>query len=83
MSFDYPASAPVTDGAGKVTQAWLAVFSRWHAIILSIQQSGPTAERPVSLLWVGRRFFDTTLGHPVYLLSARPDVWVDAMGTPC
>jgi hypothetical protein len=48
----------------------------------ALTQSGTTAQRPTSLLWVGRTYFDTTLGYPVWLLSTGPDVWVDATGAP-
>jgi hypothetical protein len=44
-------------------------------------QSGVTANRPDKVLWIGRRYFDTTLGKPVYLKSINPSVWVDGVGT--
>ena len=78
--FDYPSNTPVVDANGAATAPWANVFNRWHTIIVSAQQSGATADRPVSILWIGRRFFDTTLGKPVYLKSANPSVWVDGSG---
>lgn len=79
-SFEFPDGQPVTDAQSLATPAWRQTFSRWHTIILSVQQSGTTAQRPTVVLWVGRRFFDTTLGKPVYLKTATPRVWVDAAG---
>ena len=79
-SFDYP-SAVLVDDSGNVNPVWDQWFSRVHAIASSVQQSGTTANRPDKMLWIGRRYFDTTLGKPVYLKSIRPSVWVDGIGT--
>lgn len=78
--FDFPSSTPLVDDTQAVTLPWLQVFSRWHTVILSLQQSGTTANRPTSLLWVGRRYFDITLGKPVWIKSVGPTVWVDGSG---
>lgn len=79
-SFDYPSNSQVVDSNGNATNPWQSVFSRWHTIIASAQQSGTTAQRPTKVLWIGRRYFDTTLGKPVYLKSINPSVWVDGAG---
>jgi hypothetical protein len=78
-----PDNAPVVDDSKRVTQAWLLVFTQWLKVISSMKQSGTTAQRPVSPgLWVGRQYFDTTLGHPVWVKQVTPSVvWVDATGT--
>lgn len=78
--FDFPADTPVTDKNGTMPVPWGQWFSRAQAILLSVRQSGTTANRPVSVLWIGRRYFDTTIGKPVYLLSIGPNVWVDGAG---
>ena len=79
--FDYPSNTPVvTPATGRATDPWQSVFNRWHSLVITLQQSGPTTQRPASQLWVGRVFFDTTLGKPVWLKSVNPDVWVDASG---
>jgi hypothetical protein len=80
MSFEFPSNSAVVGDDKMATQPWALVFSRWHAIITSMAQSGTTADRPVAGLWIGRRYFDTTLGKPVYLKSIRPNVWVDGIG---
>ena len=80
-AFDTPSNSPIVDGAQMVTSPWQQLFSRWQALILAIPQSGATASRPTSGLWIGRQFFDTTLGKPVYVKSVKPTVWVDGAGT--
>lgn len=81
MSFDYPAATPLVGDDKKPTMPWEAVFSRWHAIILTGQDAGTTAKRPTTNLWIGRQFYDQTLNKPVYVSSVRPTVWRDAAGT--
>ncbi len=80
--FDYPSNTPVVDlKDGMATKPWQAVFSRWHSIVVTGQQSGATAKRPTDQLWIGRQYYDTTLNKPVYVSSVRPVVWMDSAGT--
>ena len=51
-----------------------------YVVAFSVQESGTTTNRPTKNLFVGRPYFDTTLGKPVWLKSASPSVWVDATG---
>lgn len=46
-----------------------------------LEESGTTANRPTTDLWVGRQYFDTTLGYPVFVKSLGPTVWVNGAGT--
>lgn len=78
--FDFPSNSPLVGEDKRADIAWLQTFARWHRVILAAQQSGTTANRPTSLLWVGRRYFDTTLGKPIWLKTASPVVWVTADG---
>lgn len=78
-AFDYP-STPVVDGDGNVVPVWNQWFFRLQQIAASAQQSGPTADRPTAGLWIGRRFYDTTLNQPVYVSAVRPIVWRNAAG---
>ena len=64
----------------KPTLAWEAVFTRWQSIIAADQQSGATADRPTEGLWIGRRFYDTTLNKPIYVSAVKTTVWRDASG---
>ena len=58
-------------------QTWVRWFSKAYILLLSIEQSGVTGDRPTSDLWVGRQYFDTTLGFPVWYDGTN---WVDATG---
>lgn len=82
MSFELPSNDPVTDESRMAFRTWGQWLSRVHTIATSLQQSGATADRPTSVLWLGRRYFDTTLGIPVWVQSVKPTVWVDATGSP-
>ena len=80
-NFDFPSNSAIVDDGQMMTPPWGGWFSRIHDICASAQQSGATADRPTAVLWIGRRFFDSTLGKPVYVKSVRPTVWVDGVGT--
>jgi hypothetical protein len=63
----------------------VGAYRRWTgAVSLVVNQnlgmSGGTGARPTMNLQVGLRFFDTTLGKPIFLKSVSPVVWVDATG---
>ncbi len=51
--------------------------SRVSSLLTRMTQSGTTAQRPTAGLWVGREYFDTTLGKPVWYDGSG---WVDATG---
>lgn len=77
---EHPAQASVNAG-GPTT----APYQQWFALVgetvRSLRQSGVTADRPTKALWIGRQYFDTTLGHAVWVKSVNPAVWVDGTGT--
>lgn len=79
-SFEQPGDFPVVGDDGHSTRVWAQWFTRVHQAVSAIYQSGPTANRPTSLLWVGRSFYDTSLNKPVYVSSVKPTVWRDASG---
>lgn len=79
-AYDLPKGS-LLDEMGNLTPAWAQWFTRNHSSTITLQQSGPTAERPDRLLWVGRFYFDTTINKPIWLKSINPDVWVDGVGT--
>lgn len=62
----------------QVQATW---FTQVYIICFSVQESGATAQRPTKNLWLGRRYYDTTLNKPVYLSAVSPNVWRDAAGT--
>jgi hypothetical protein len=68
------------DGKGKITGVnggWRNFFSAVYNICNALTMSGTTANRPSAGLWVGRMYFDTTLGKPIWFKSPG---WVDAAG---
>ena len=50
----------------------------WDTAEIPINLVGTTEERPTTNLYVGLRYFDTTLGKPIWRTSS---AWVDATGT--
>ena len=65
-----------------IPRPWAIWITNLWTLADSLGSHGTTAQRPLVGLFVGRCFFDTTLGKPVWLESVRPSVWVDATGTP-
>lgn len=60
-----------------LSQGWKAWFGKVRIRGGAIGHNGTTANRPTSDLYVGRPFFDTTLGKPVWYDGTN---WVDATG---
>lgn len=79
-NFDMPDNVPVVDQDGKTPLPWGQWFARVHRIAAAVQSSGTTANRPTSVLWIGRTYFDTTLGIPVWVKSVNPVVWCNSAG---
>lgn len=81
---DLPDSFPMVDDKSIPTLPWVQWFQRLQNLAVALYGSGTTAQRPTKRLWVGRFYFDTTLGKPVWVKDPLPTpaVWVDATGTP-
>lgn len=79
INYDIPTGV-LMDDAGNLTPAWAQWIQRTHANAISVQQSGPSTDRPDRLLWLGRFYFDTTINKPIWLKSINPSVWVDGAG---
>lgn len=77
-----PPNAALQNPDGRISIGWANFFSTAGQLLAAMSQSGTTAQRPTAFLFVGRVFFDTTLGYPVWLRSIGPVVWVDATGAP-
>lgn len=75
--------APIEMGskATAFNSPWAGWFSNAQTILADVSNSGPTTARPTAQLYVGKFYFDTTLGLPVWLKTpgATP-VWVNASG---
>jgi len=73
---------PLLQSPNFFTGAWAAWFSNAQVILADVSNSGPTSARPTSQLYVGKFYFDTTLGLPVWLKTpGSSPVWVNAAGT--
>ena len=77
-----------TDSGGgfrlvSVAESWRNFFVAVYNICNAQAQSGTTANRPTTLLWPGRRYFDTDLGangKPIFVKKGGSG-WVLADGT--
>lgn len=62
----------------QIEQSLFTWFTQVYVICFAIQESGITAKRPTKNLWLGRRYYDSTLNKPVYVSSVNPVVWRDS-----
>jgi hypothetical protein len=58
-------SLPVSGGVARWSQPWANWITRAGQILGAASQSGTTADRPTTDLWIGRPYFDTTLNLPI------------------
>lgn len=77
-----PEHAPITLNY-YFTQPWLQWLTKAWLFIATIGDHGTTAQRPVTNLFIGRTYFDDTLGLPVFIksVSAGVAVWVNGAGS--
>lgn len=68
----------VSDATGMPSAEFVFWLTQANNTASANRQSGITADRPKTNLWVGRRYFDTTLGYPVYVKTEA--VWVNSAG---
>ena len=66
-----------TENATRIEAVWKAFFGDVFRICFSVTASGTTANRPVTNLWVGKTYFDTTLGLPIWYDGTN---WIDGAG---
>lgn len=74
---------PVAEDLAQWSKPWGNWFSKAQVILFATSQSGPTAERPTKNLYVGRTYFDTSLGangKPIWMNKGLTG-WVLADGT--
>jgi len=65
---------PLDRSMPKAHVEWFGAVGR---LCNALTGSGTTAQRPVRGLYVGRTYFDTTLGGPIWFNGSG---WVDAGG---
>lgn len=79
-----PLSAVDTqDNRGRIgapSEGWRNFFQSVYAICNAVTMSGVTADRPATLLWIGRTYYDTTIARPIWYVGA--GVWHNAAGVP-
>jgi hypothetical protein len=64
-----------------VSFPWATWFNHLWTIVSALDGHGPTNKRPTTDLYIGRQYFDETLGKPVFIKSLKPTtVWVDSTG---
>ncbi len=64
----------------SIPASWVQWISKVRTFAGSVSDSGATANRPTTGLFIGRQYFDTTLGKPIFLKTVSPADWVDATG---
>lgn len=77
-----PQGAVDTMRKGQIAEpsdGWRNFFNAVFNVCNAMTMSGTTAQRPATLLWTGRMYFDTTLGIPIWFKTVG---WVDATGAP-
>lgn len=66
----------------NVSNGWRNFFNSVFNICNALTMSGTTANRPTSMLWPGRMYFDTSLaanGKPIWVNKGGTG-WIDATG---
>lgn len=76
-----PENEPFYSPDRPISSTWATWLNKLWMVAGSLDNSGTTAERPTKGLFVGRPYFDTTLGYPIWLKSVRPTVWCKHDGT--
>jgi hypothetical protein len=78
-----PINVPLVDKQGNQAPVWQAWFNSVYTWCVGNGQSGTTTQRPTYGLFIGRQYFDTTLGYMVAVKTVSPSVvWVNGAGTP-
>ena len=81
MIKDPPFQALVLTESGKFGTEWTNWLASAQLILSATEQSGTTALRPTKNLWIGRHYFDTTLGLEIWVKQVTPSVvWVNGAG---
>lgn len=65
------------------TAQWGGWFNNAQTILQDASNSGTTIQRPTTYQYVGKPYFDTTLGIPIWLKTpGAVPVWVNSAGAP-
>ena len=69
-------NAQIVNG-NVATQAFMSWLNSASLILVAAVNSGSTAARPTSNLWVGQPYFDVSLGIPIWYSGSH---WVNSSG---
>ena len=71
------------DAYGNMSEDWSRWFNKLWSFASALDEHGITANRPTKNLYIGRQWFDDTLGYPIYIKSVTAGVatWVNGTGT--
>lgn len=76
-----PVKIQVQDEKGDIENEWIKYFTDIYQGLLATQSAGTTALRPTKNIYIGRSYFDTTLGYLVSIKQVKPVViWVNGAG---
>jgi len=76
-----PKLGGVPRAPGREDPVWGGWVDTVHGIAQDVSNSGTTAQRPTANQYIGKPYFDTTLGKPIWLSAmGSPPTWVDATG---
>lgn len=65
----------------QIDPIWIAWLNSVQFWLFPTGQFGTTANRPTTNLYIGRRYYDTTLGYPVWVHAISPSiVWHNGAG---
>jgi hypothetical protein len=79
----FPSNVPIVDKQGMLTPVFRAWFTSLYTYAQGLGQNGATTARPTAGLFIGRQYFDTTLGYMVAVKTVSPSVvWVNGAGAP-
>jgi len=71
-----PLKTPVDTNGVSMNREWYPWFQNASNAVNSLYQSGTTAERPTTNVYLGQLYFDTTLGTLVMITNLDPLTWV-------
>lgn len=65
----------------EISEIWLGWLNSIQFWLFPIGQFGTTAKRPTTNLYIGFRYYDTTLGYPVWVHQVSPSIiWHNGAG---
>lgn len=74
-----PTQGAVVDASGNALPGYKAFFTAVFNLLIALTLSGTTTNRPTSFLFVGRPYFDQTLGYEIHYNGT---LWVRWDGVP-